>query len=325
MLNAGKRGLASSSNSPNQSNIQGIESKLSSLINDNLSLEQEQRAHSALLEKRKALNRKQFIASSKFRGAKPGYIFRKSEEFGLGYHLDVQLNDRLQQESASKLNSMKTSRNSDKRREDVIAMQSGLETLFKRLDETVPCKKTMSSEEVPANKFIASDEFSGAKPEYVFRSSEAFGTGDHLDKSPDETVINKKRKMPDDESILPFLLRKTQKIPFIRKKFSSDGALLSRSSQVLGRGDHLHLKTPFHETKPDSSKVMYLSDDSSSSSDDESYRVINVEGCGLKAINGIYRERGLCDGVPKYFKVGLYEGRLEEFTLFRCKLADNTR
>lgn len=52
---------------------------------------------------------------------------------------------------------------------------------------------------------------------------------------------------------------------------------------------------------------------------------IIVEGCGLEAINGVYMLRGEFDGVPRYTRTARYNGREEEFSLFRCRLTDNTR
>lgn len=50
-----------------------------------------------------------------------------------------------------------------------------------------------------------------------------------------------------------------------------------------------------------------------------------VEGCGVKEINGVYTKAGKYDGVSKYTKAVRYNGKDEEFSLFRCKLTDNTR
>ena len=54
-------------------------------------------------------------------------------------------------------------------------------------------------------------------------------------------------------------------------------------------------------------------------------RVMMVEGCGVEEINGVYTKAGRYDGVAKYTKSAHYNGKDEEFTLFRCKLSDNTK
>ena len=54
-------------------------------------------------------------------------------------------------------------------------------------------------------------------------------------------------------------------------------------------------------------------------------RVMKVEGCGVEEINGVYAKAGRYDGVAKYTKSAHYNGKDEEFTLFRCKLSDNTK
>ena len=50
-----------------------------------------------------------------------------------------------------------------------------------------------------------------------------------------------------------------------------------------------------------------------------------VEGCGISEMNGVYKRSGICDDVPKYVHQCQYQGRDEEFTLFRCKLLDDSR
>lgn len=69
-----------------------------------------------------------------------------------------------------------------------------------------------------------------------------------------------------------------------------------------------------------------------------------VDGCGVEEINGIYRKQGVCDGVPVYVKEApdllsdkVSAGYLKysqtwykqrdniEFSLYRCRLTDNTR
>ncbi|KAL7554446.1 hypothetical protein ACHAWF_017892 [Thalassiosira exigua] len=72
-----------------------------------------------------------------------------------------------------------------------------------------------------------------------------------------------------------------------------------------------------------------LDDDDSRSDEDDDYsmrvREMVVEGCGVSEINGIYKRSGHYDDVPKYSRTTRYNGRDEEFSLFRCKLTDNTR
>jgi hypothetical protein len=67
--------------------------------------------------------------------------------------------------------------------------------------------------------------------------------------------------------------------------------------------------------------------DEQSSSDKEDYlvREMIVNKSGTPEINGIYSRAGSDDDVSKYTKRCFYDGRHVEFTLFRCKLTDNTR
>ena len=50
-----------------------------------------------------------------------------------------------------------------------------------------------------------------------------------------------------------------------------------------------------------------------------------VEGCGIDAINGVYKRDGESDNVPKYVRRAHYNGREVEFCLFRAHLLDGTR
>jgi len=59
--------------------------------------------------------------------------------------------------------------------------------------------------------------------------------------------------------------------------------------------------------------------------DNEHTDEIMVEGCGIDEINGVYKRQGSNDDVPKYVHSGRYNGNDEEFTLYRCKLMDDTR
>ena len=50
-----------------------------------------------------------------------------------------------------------------------------------------------------------------------------------------------------------------------------------------------------------------------------------VEGCGISEINGVFEQAGTVDDVPQYLRTIQYNGREEDFRLFRCKLTDSTR
>ena len=50
-----------------------------------------------------------------------------------------------------------------------------------------------------------------------------------------------------------------------------------------------------------------------------------VTGAGVKAVNGTYRNKGSFDNVSKYIKSGNWKDREEVFSLFRCRLSDNTK
>jgi hypothetical protein len=103
--------------------------------------------------------------------------------------------------------------------------------------------------------------------------------------------------------------------------------LQSRSDHSGRRGGgHQSLPAPHHQNNdPNAEDESDLDDDSRSDEDEEPIREIVVQGCGVPEINGIFARAGSFDGVSKYTRHTQYQGREEEFSLFRCKLTDNTR
>ena len=89
----------------------------------------------------------------------------------------------------------------------------------------------------------------------------------------------------------------------------------------------------YHQSTPTNQLSDYEDDDDDDFEDDDSHHNYNsrewsevtVQDCGVQSINGVYKRVGHCDNVPKYSKVGLYEGNSVDFMLFRCKLSDGSR
>lgn len=88
-------------------------------------------------------------------------------------------------------------------------------------------------------------------------------------------------------------------------------------------GSNQHQSVPHSDNSDDEDE--YEDDEDSRFGQDIIYNEIVVEGCGISEINGVYKRCGHCDDAPKYSKTGLWDGREEDFMLFRCKLTDNTR
>ena len=53
--------------------------------------------------------------------------------------------------------------------------------------------------------------------------------------------------------------------------------------------------------------------------------VLQVQGAGIAQVNGIYTRTGSWDQVDLYTKHVIFEDREEVFTLFRCRLSDNSK
>jgi len=98
-----------------------------------------------------------------------------------------------------------------------------------------------------------------------------------------------------------------------------------------GVAQHSHM--PPNNSDSDVNATMNFSDDDALDDDDDSryeggknaVDFIFVAGSGIPEINGEYCRSGSCDNVSKYKKSGKWDGKDEEFILFRCKLSDGTR
>jgi ubiquitin carboxyl-terminal hydrolase 9/24 len=102
--------------------------------------------------------------------------------------------------------------------------------------------------------------------------------------------------------------------------------LQSRSDHSGRRGGgHQNVPTHHQNHDPNAEDESDIDEDSRSDEDEEPVREIIVKGCGVPEINGIFTRAGSYDGVSKYTKHTHYRGKEEEFSLFRCKLTDNTR
>ena len=68
-----------------------------------------------------------------------------------------------------------------------------------------------------------------------------------------------------------------------------------------------------------------LDKNASSDEDEDLIHEMIVQNCGTPEINGTYKRAGSHDGVSKFTKRCFYDGKDDEFSLFRCKLTDNTK
>jgi ubiquitin carboxyl-terminal hydrolase 9/24 len=56
-----------------------------------------------------------------------------------------------------------------------------------------------------------------------------------------------------------------------------------------------------------------------------SHGVVLVEGAGISQVNGVYTCTGTWDNVDLFTKSDIWEGFNQTFSLFRCRLSDNTK
>ena len=104
-------------------------------------------------------------------------------------------------------------------------------------------------------------------------------------------------------------------------------AMQSRSDHSGRRGGG-HQNMHAHHQNHDPNAVdddSEFDDDSRSYDEEPILNYVDVDGCGVYEINGTYKRSGTYDGVAKYSRTARYRGKEEEFSLFRCKLTDNTR
>jgi hypothetical protein len=50
-----------------------------------------------------------------------------------------------------------------------------------------------------------------------------------------------------------------------------------------------------------------------------------VSGCSIPAANGVYKQCGFCDDVPKYIKNAKKNGPHVAFMIYRCKVGEESR
>jgi hypothetical protein len=94
----------------------------------------------------------------------------------------------------------------------------------------------------------------------------------------------------------------------------------------------IHLGSMDHHRHSDSdinNGLNYSDEDDDESSyeahDHDIQGKVIVSGAGLDCVNGIYVHKNSLDGVKKFEKTGVWNGREEMFHLFRCRLSDKTR
>ena len=52
---------------------------------------------------------------------------------------------------------------------------------------------------------------------------------------------------------------------------------------------------------------------------------IRVSGAGNKDVNGLYARDGHCEGVVKYSRFGMFRGKENKFSIFKCNVSNNTQ
>jgi len=120
---------------------------------------------------------------------------------------------------------------------------------------------------------------------------------------------------------------------------------ISPVSHYQSRRDYINARGPVqisagnihnqshHNFDSDVNVPINESDDDDDDDDDSGYDNPDVYDCGsvlvqnagCKEVNGLYTCHGICDGVSRYVKDGVWKNNEEIFSLFRCRLSDNTK
>mmetsp|Transcript_24463 Transcript_24463/g.35514 ORF Transcript_24463/g.35514 Transcript_24463/m.35514 type:complete len:1442 (+) Transcript_24463:501-4826(+) len=119
--------------------------------------------------------------------------------------------------------------------------------------------------------------------------------------------------------------------PWLRA--DSNSAQQQRSDLSVRRGSGVHTSSgPMNHHHSDSDMNAGMND-SDEEDDDSGYgqvdrygdKSIYVQNAGVRAVNGKYNRSGAIDGVSKYRRIGVWNEQEVEFSLFRCRLSDETK
>lgn len=137
-----------------------------------------------------------------------------------------------------------------------------------------------------------------------------------------EKCIHMINELQHQHAVAKWMEENRVHFPWMEQSDGGQNSQQSRGDYSGRRGDtNQHQNVPHSDHSDDDDDY----DDDDDSRFEQSVNEVHVQGCGIRDINGLYKRCGHCDEVPKYSKTGLWEGREEDFMLFRCKLSDNTR
>jgi len=100
------------------------------------------------------------------------------------------------------------------------------------------------------------------------------------------------------------------------------------SADYMGRRDGVHPPSvPLNHHHHSHSDMNASEDDDSRFEQDSALDVgrVIVQNAGVKVVNGVYTRDGTFDNLAKYCKIGMWNNEDITFSLFRCKLSDETR
>jgi len=196
----------------------------------------------------------------------------------------------------------------------------------------------LSMEKVHAHSEEGSGIFVVAKELSLTRSSQHYNSDYHHNSSLFERYIDTLKDLRKLRGISTWMSENKSVWSWMEQYLQTDVAQVSHHqvrSDYHNRGDvgvvQLAPGGLEHHNQSDSDANIGGND----SDDDEDSRYeagdsyssgrIIVSGAGLASVNGTYNCNGVFDTVPRYSKTGIWNGRNETFSLFRCRLSDQTK
>lgn len=139
-------------------------------------------------------------------------------------------------------------------------------------------------------------------------------------------VINELRKI---RAVDAWMTEKKDELVWLEQYLQPDTTISDRSESSR-RDDALHHGAYDQQYSDSDLNGLNESDDDDDSRFEDAYNtvpqgVVIVEGAGISQVNGTYTSAGMWDNVDLFTKTDCWEGVNQTFSLFRCRLSDNSK
>jgi ubiquitin carboxyl-terminal hydrolase 9/24 len=141
-------------------------------------------------------------------------------------------------------------------------------------------------------------------------------------------VINELRKI---RAVDAWMTERKEELNWLEQYLQPDTMTTDRSDSNNRRDGVLHHASYDQQySDSDLNGIHDSDDDDEDSRFEDSYTavangIVSVQGAGTSQVNGLYTCTATCDNVDLYRMNGIWNGREETFSLFRCRLSDNSK